>query len=774
MAHTTKPTKKVSDPVIYIVLIAACVAYWLPFFKNLDLVSFDGTSYLRQARDFFTGDTPGGAFPIGYPFFVALLHPVLGDLVRAGQIVSMLSGIGSVLILFVLAKQYMNRTMAFFCALFFAAMPLVLRISLITNSESSYIFWVLLGLLLYSRERYIGSSLAVGVAAITRPEALGIFVVLALLRIRRPRNLALMALAFVAIYSLNITAHYAWFDRVVILPKTDFFGTGSQTARERELGTAVILPEDDAADVSPVGEVAEEKQTTGKTRLTVVLRDYLRRLPLEIWLVARHSGYVILLLAILGMIVRTRWYLLASFVPFFVYPLFTVFSVPRFILPYVPFLVLYAFIGVDALKKPMKYVGYVLLVLGAVASIITNRNQFTDRVDGARFEFRDVGRQLRGRIPAGSKFADRKPHTAFYADAEYVPIPVGSYDATMQTLADWDVDYLCIHRGTLEKFRPVMVTLLDHKEMIRGELRFRPVYLLGDRMLIYERNRQAADLKWRKLTGSEYNSVAFPRWSPDGEHIAFQSNKGEQSDISVVSVETGEVSLLVDWPSSEGEPVWSPDGTRLAFVSNRAGNLDVFVLGIDSGDIKQVTTEPSIDVPTSWSPDGREVYFSSDRSGVGRVYSTDLATGETKRYGGDNIMYPSLSPDGNILACVRKRENLILIEVDTQREIVAPAPKKVHWAPTWSPDGRYIAVTAGDWGSDDVYLMKTGGSNALVLTKGHGFDGFPDWSPDGERLALVSDRSGESCVWIVSGLEPFLDRLSVEFEVLVLQDYESR
>jgi Tol biopolymer transport system component len=45
------------------------------------------------------------------------------------------------------------------------------------------------------------------------------------------------------------------------------------------------------------------------------------------------------------------------------------------------------------------------------------------------------------------------------------------------------------------------------------------------------------------------------------------------------------------------------------------------------------------------------------------------------------------------------------------------------------------------------------------LTKNEGFDGYPAWSPNGKQIAVVSARDGSMAVWLVSGLEPYLDRL---------------
>ena len=62
--------------------------------------------------------------------------------------------------------------------------------------------------------------------------------------------------------------------------------------------------------------------------------------------------------------------------------------------------------------------------------------------------------------------------------------------------------------------------------------------------------------------------------------------------------------------------------------------------------------------------------------------------------------------------------------------------------PVWSPDGRQIAFQSDRAGNDEIYVMNAEGSSQRNLTHHPGYDAFPDWHPDGERIAFVSDREG--------------------------------
>ena len=65
-------------------------------------------------------------------------------------------------------------------------------------------------------------------------------------------------------------------------------------------------------------------------------------------------------------------------------------------------------------------------------------------------------------------------------------------------------------------------------------------------------------------------------------------------------------------------PSWSPDGENIAFYSDRTGNVDVFAVAAGGGEARQITTESSLDYLPEWSPDKKWIVFSS--YGVDREY----------------------------------------------------------------------------------------------------------------------------------------------------------
>jgi TolB protein len=104
----------------------------------------------------------------------------------------------------------------------------------------------------------------------------------------------------------------------------------------------------------------------------------------------------------------------------------------------------------------------------------------------------------------------------------------------------------------------------------------------------------------RRLTrnpGDDWN----PSWSPDGEHIAFASERGANFDIYVMDADGNNPQRLTKNPSSDWNPSWSPDGEHIAFTSNRDGNNDIYVMNAN-GKIPQNLTGKFFeqDVSPAW------------------------------------------------------------------------------------------------------------------------------------------------------------------------------
>ena len=84
--------RQLKDSQVFTLLILLYTLVRLPFLSTFELVTFDGTYYLGQARTMFGGHMTG-AFPIGYPLVVKLFALVTRNYQVAGMAVSFVAGL---------------------------------------------------------------------------------------------------------------------------------------------------------------------------------------------------------------------------------------------------------------------------------------------------------------------------------------------------------------------------------------------------------------------------------------------------------------------------------------------------------------------------------------------------------------------------------------------------------------------------------------------------------------------------------------------------------
>jgi len=742
--------KQLNDIQVYILLAAIYALIRLPFFSTFELVTYDGTYYLGQAKTMFGGQMTG-AFPIGYPLVVKLFQLVVRNYQVAGTAVSFVAGLGSVIILYRLARRLIRFEFAFLVAAAWALNPLFIRLSLMTMSESLYIFWVLLGLLMYAQSRWLPFGLVMGFAVVTRPEALAIVALLCASRIRVPRQVVRIAAGFLVVYAINVAVLSYNQGRLVVVSKTDLFGSGAASWKLRE--TSVNFEGRDEIAKT----IAEENKPVSLTT------HYIKRMPCEFRMVFLYTWPVILALALLAMRRRKYLFLLTALVAFFVNPLFTPRCADRFILPFLPVLYLLAVLAAGTLRNSLyRRIATGLIVVTVVALPVVNRAALRVPEAPDMLYAKSLGEAFRNRVAPGDKIAGRKPFFAFYAGGEYKEVPLAPYDDTMEALLRDNVRYLELHQPTIHPTRPPLRPLMYSSNVIRGEMRYRPVHFDPAGTMVFKRAPGGEPLLRTRLTTSERTDI-MPVWSPDGQAIAFRS-KSPDGDTGIYIVEPGaraprrltDVSWIMDGMS------WSPDGSRVAFADRRAETVDIFVADAVTGAVEPVVTGPGSDVSPSWSADGRDIVFCSDRSGSSEIWIAAVSGRELHQLTTDgNNTCPAFSPDGNRIAWIRSNTGVVVMHAADRRVVQLRTPRRVMMRPAWSPDGRYIAVTADDWGSRDIYLLRADGTSALLLTKNHKKDVMPAWSPDGRRMALASDDGSEQLqIWIVDGLEAYLERLN--------------
>lgn len=148
-----------------------------------------------------------------------------------------------------------------------------------------------------------------------------------------------------------------------------------------------------------------------------------------------------------------------------------------------------------------------------------------------------------------------------------------------------------------------------------------------DRPAVMNRDgSQAFELRGDQLD-YDCKDATLPAWSPDGTRLALYSpRRNDHSPIHIVAADgTQDYEIPLDnSPPPWNFPVftlsWSPDGNRIAFMSNRTGNWEIWAMNSDGSGQVNLTNHTAEDAQPSWSPDGKKIAFSSYRDGHWEIY----------------------------------------------------------------------------------------------------------------------------------------------------------
>lgn len=224
-------------------------------------------------------------------------------------------------------------------------------------------------------------------------------------------------------------------------------------------------------------------------------------------------------------------------------------------------------------------------------------------------------------------------------------------------------------------------------------------------------------------------SASQVRFSPDGKRVAFVdlTRQDYNEHIFVMNSDGSHLVRLSNTYSYDDGPAWSPDSQQLAFYAYITGSPDEgiylsSVACLDTGiDCAVKATHLGPGAKPTWSPDGQHIAFEADEKGNFEIYSMNV-DGSGRRnltQNGANDSSPSWSPTGNSIAFFssRKPEGIYVMNTDGS----TPTYLMEGFFPTWSRDGRYIALISDLNTTNRIPVLESNiAANALFLISADG------------------------------------------------------
>ena len=267
------------------------------------------------------------------------------------------------------------------------------------------------------------------------------------------------------------------------------------------------------------------------------------------------------------------------------------------------------------------------------------------------------------------------------------------------------------------------------------------------------------------------------RLSPDGQRLVYVRTEVDRaadryrSDLWIKDLASGRHRALTTHEASDRSPRWSPDGERIAFLSSRQGGNQLWVIEATGGEARQLTDlEGGAGTPV-WSPEGEQIAFLSralteaerDAQAAERREARKAAR-EARGLSDEDDMETAPAPavieslryqaDGRSDYLPEENQHIWLVSVgDGQDWPRAPrrltAEEHDHGSPAWSADGAHLYFSAlleedADWrmGESHIYriAVEDEAADPEQLTSGKRNRGTPLVSPDGEWIAFTGNE----------------------------------
>ncbi len=224
-------------------------------------------------------------------------------------------------------------------------------------------------------------------------------------------------------------------------------------------------------------------------------------------------------------------------------------------------------------------------------------------------------------------------------------------------------------------------------------------------------------------------------WSPDGAKIALATKSGAQDAIMIIDVNTSKSSKLEFGLDGIFNVDWSPKGDKLAFIGNTPKQSDVYTYDFNTKELQNLTQDIFSDHEPAWSPDGETIYFTSDRKGF---ISSDLYPANFKMH------------DFN-------HDERDLYKVDIQTKIISrilELPNSEETSPVAAPDGKNLLFISDLNGINNIYVYNLETHTYKPLTNSLTGIYQISISKDGNKLCFAS--------MINSGFDLFLMKNPLE------------
>ncbi len=258
-------------------------------------------------------------------------------------------------------------------------------------------------------------------------------------------------------------------------------------------------------------------------------------------------------------------------------------------------------------------------------------------------------------------------------------------------------------------------------------------------------------------------------WGPDAKSVVYSM----AGSLWLQKIDSQTAEQLTAGPGYDYQPDWSADGRWITYAKYNRDAVELWALDLTSKKAQALTQDGAVNVEPRFSPDGKRVAFVSTsyhghfhifvgRFEEGRLLNVERVTGENRstlpRYyysAFDHEISPAWSRGGLLFVSNRGHiygtGGMWRMKAQPGAEARELHYEETAWKarPDFSPDGNrivYASYLGQAW--HQLWVMPAQGGDPFPLSYGDFDNVNPRWAPDGEKIAFISNRGGNTSLWI--------------------------
>lgn len=251
----------------------------------------------------------------------------------------------------------------------------------------------------------------------------------------------------------------------------------------------------------------------------------------------------------------------------------------------------------------------------------------------------------------------------------------------------------------------------------------------------------------------DYRTISEIKVSPEGARAVFTVNTSDvetniiNSDLWIIDLTTGHYFQLTQSEKAERSPAWSPDGNKIAFLSNRKGPNQIWMISPDGGEAELAAPLGRVNVMEfRWLPRGEGFIFRAVRPQMPQTPSPPPQQPRERRPQGvpitvdKNVTHYNLKP--------RIKARLLKVEFGKKRPEMLVKEDCHILSFDISPEGKTVVFSSQPASGrlyekeSDLKILDLNSKTVQELITQPGSDTNPRFSPDGKKIAFIHHEGG--------------------------------